>query len=619
MGAYKRIRVFADRDLRATRLEMAVIDTQAFQRLRTLRQLGQSYVAFPTAEHTRFAHSLGTLYWAAKMLTYLRENYFADATTGHEGNVTILRRADDAMKQTVLRGMVKRQSPLGVSYFEQFVRIAALIHDITHVPFGHTLEDQAELLPRHDEHPERIDGVFKRLIAELDDSPHLAGTDGVELRAVLVRILEQCELLYYIDPLIKGKSAPDAKSWKTIADRWNRQFTPFLTLAHDIVGNTICADLVDYLHRDMYNAGMPWTMDKILLSHLKLFRAKMVPSEALGNEVYRFGVAVGRSKMRHDVITAVLGLLRARYDLTEKVYYHHTKCAADAILEKAIRIDPTFQLTWELLIDENHGDETLLAKIAASSDAAAALVHSLRARRFHKAIYRIRDSHDWSPATLAQIEACRTPMGRSDIEMQIREHCPSLEDGQVIVSCLPKDMQLKQAKALIEWPDGDQVTLERLPDEKKYLPEIAPLTQRYKELWSLTVYLSLDSEHLLGAVLNACAAVFNRQNDPMLDQYLRSKYPLAFDVKELMSQISHNSELATVLDMNVAKGGGPANREKQADLVLLDKIDEEVKRKRLAGKDRLAVKKNSEGASNSGAATDESLSVQTEITSHEDE
>ena len=47
MRGYKRIRVFPERDLRATRLQLAVIDCRVMQRLRDVRQLGQSLVYLP--------------------------------------------------------------------------------------------------------------------------------------------------------------------------------------------------------------------------------------------------------------------------------------------------------------------------------------------------------------------------------------------------------------------------------------------------------------------------------------------------------------------------------------------------------------------------------------------
>ena len=52
----------------ATEIERQIIDTPDFQRLRGIRQLGLAHLVYPTALHTRFDHSLGTLQMAARMI-----------------------------------------------------------------------------------------------------------------------------------------------------------------------------------------------------------------------------------------------------------------------------------------------------------------------------------------------------------------------------------------------------------------------------------------------------------------------------------------------------------------------------------------------------------------------
>lgn len=106
---------------------LRVIDTPEFQRLRAIKQLGLTSYVFPTAEHSRFAHSLG-VYAAA------RETFR-----------TLKRKAEPCFITTP-----------GLRFDEASETdfcIAAMCHDIGHTAFSHVLENV--LLPsgmrRHEE------------------------------------------------------------------------------------------------------------------------------------------------------------------------------------------------------------------------------------------------------------------------------------------------------------------------------------------------------------------------------------------------------------------------------------------------------------------------------------
>ena len=95
-------------NIRVDELTLNLVDTEVFQRLRYVRQLGWTYLVYPGATHSRFEHALGTHHLSRRTLALLCE-------------------AEDAAS---------------ISEEEQtIVRSAALLHDVGHYPFSHALEE----------------------------------------------------------------------------------------------------------------------------------------------------------------------------------------------------------------------------------------------------------------------------------------------------------------------------------------------------------------------------------------------------------------------------------------------------------------------------------------------
>ncbi|MBM3896289.1 MAG: HD domain-containing protein [Thaumarchaeota archaeon] len=91
--------------IRVSDSELKIIDNPIFQRLRRIRQLSGAHLTYPSAQHSRFEHSLGVMHIAARA-----------GGTLHEKGILDFDQIDD-------------------------LRIAALLHDIGHGPFSHLFEE----------------------------------------------------------------------------------------------------------------------------------------------------------------------------------------------------------------------------------------------------------------------------------------------------------------------------------------------------------------------------------------------------------------------------------------------------------------------------------------------
>ena len=100
--------------------------------------------------------------------------------------------------------------------------------------------------------------------------------------------------------------------------------------AQDIVGNTISADLLDYLTRDHRFTGLPASLGQRFLDGFYVSRSDADKPQRM---VLRI---VKRKRERQDTITELLKYLRYRYELSERALAHHAKLAADAMIGKLL-------------------------------------------------------------------------------------------------------------------------------------------------------------------------------------------------------------------------------------------------------------------------------------------
>lgn len=397
-------------DISFTEPERRVMDTPQFQRLRGIRQTGTAYLVYPGCLHTRFEHSLGTSAMARRIIQAIRAN---------GGRVS-----DDD---------------------EDLIALAGLVHDVSHLPFGHTFEDERKLFPRHDT-ADRI-----RTFLSMGEFKNALEATG--------RAEEVARLL----------------TGDTASNPWKRQ----------IIASTVDADLLDYLRRDAYFAGLRQDYDDRILSTFVLRDGNL---------------AVDTQKI--STRTEILHLLRLRYFLTERVYYHHAKVISGAMIAKAVELATQQGLEEKSLYPLT--DQGLLDTLSEFEDPRIRrLIHAVSARRLLKRTYTLTTAqvgHRGRDDLIATYN--RSVDARQKVESQVAE-AVDLEPDQVILYC-PDISAIKEARVLVSTPEG----LRRLNEPADTPPfEVKAVEDQYERLWTLYVFAP---EGYRDRVADVCARIFGR-------------------------------------------------------------------------------------------------------------
>lgn len=193
--------------------EKDLIDTPWLQRLRKVHQLQSSFWVFPSGEHSRFQHSLGTMHMAGR---------FAD-------------RLYPSLKQ-----VFGRRCP-SLPYVKEILRVTGLLHDIGHGPFSHFF-DQNFLEPLYGTTHE---GIGQRIVTE-------------KLGEIIRGIRRSPDGPFEKDEAIQPEQIgflmrkPDPGAVEQVAD-WLQTLQP-------VFSGIYTADNMDYIQRDAYMTGFSLDM-----------------------------------------------------------------------------------------------------------------------------------------------------------------------------------------------------------------------------------------------------------------------------------------------------------------------------------------------------------------------
>ena len=281
--------------------EQDLIDSPWMQRLRRVPQLQSARWVFPAAEHSRFQHSLGAMHLAGRFALQLHRSLEAEFT--------------DAPS-----------APL----FEELMRVAGLLHDVGHGPFGHFFDDNflADFDLTHEKVGQRIiREELGDLIRGLRRSPSGPFEDGERIDP---------EWICYL--MGKSYTVPTAEH-----PRWLAHLKPLLS-------GIYTADNMDYVLRDSYMCGVavgPIDIERIM--YYSFFSEK--------------GLTLDRGG-----IQAFIMFLNARFYLYTNVYYHRTTRGIDLhlkeIFRETMKLVFPFDLNKELHPYLNMTEWTLLEEVA---------------------------------------------------------------------------------------------------------------------------------------------------------------------------------------------------------------------------------------------------------------
>ena len=418
-------------DIELSKEEVRLIDTPEFQRLRGVKQLGFAYLVFPGATHTRFEHSIGTLHMCEQLVAAANRNAARDP------GLNLAVTADE----------------------RRILRIAALLHDVTHIPFGHNIEDQTGLLPRHDR-PER----FRSVLGDTELGSALA---ALSLRDAILAVLAGDE-----GPAGAPAAAPPVPPF------WRQ-----------IVSDTIDADLLDYLRRDAWYTGLELRYDRRVVDYFSVDRG----SQRMFVDCEKNGM------LREDIVSELLRLLEIRYHFSERVYYHHAKIAAGALVsrmvELALRAGALGAADLQVATDESLllALQQLDLGEAAATERLRRFVQRFRRRELPKRVlvlpyYRNRAVQQ---TLLDTYFAPGAPARRFDWEAAL-EAAARRRFGRaldVILYCPARSMQLKEARTLVRFPGEGERTLP-LDAFAEDLPRLRDLREAYPRMWKLYVFTS---------------------------------------------------------------------------------------------------------------------------------
>jgi HD superfamily phosphohydrolase len=276
--------------------EIVVLDSPPLQRLRRIRQLGLAYLTYPTAGYSRFEHTLGAVNQSERMLR------------------AIARRSEEPLRPEIAKAA-------------RVVRLAALLHDIGHMPLSHISE---RYYTDEECTDEELLANAKAIQGDLANA--FQAFPGVNLAECLsVAIIGTPSFTSLLRDEARYTEEEIARAALAIA---GKAADPGQLFVAQIISNVIDADKLDYMFRDSFVTRVPLAVDlERLLYKLMLAKVdvRMLPESRgfqVGDQARVLATDVAGDRLAYEVT-------EAKELLFSRVYFHHKTRAAERV---ALRI-----------------------------------------------------------------------------------------------------------------------------------------------------------------------------------------------------------------------------------------------------------------------------------------
>lgn len=252
--------------------EKELIDSLPFQRLHYIHQLGIAYLVYPGATHTRFEHSLGVMALATLMFEKICKSVRPDVFH-----------------------FVPRKGSSDFLYWRRVLRMAALCHDLGHLPFSHVAEKDLLGSLGHE-----------HWTLKIIDSSYLAPVWETLRKSPA-----------YLEDLIERDIVEDIKKISVGEEKWKaatgQPFTPWEKIVSELItGNFFGADRIDYLLRDAKSTGVAYGLFDY---HQLIESLRILPSVDRGSDELQLGID-------EKGLESCEALLLARHFMHRRIYQY---------------------------------------------------------------------------------------------------------------------------------------------------------------------------------------------------------------------------------------------------------------------------------------------------------